>query len=193
MPYQIKLEIPTELRYIDSQIAKDIIRQDLRRASNILHKAIIDRIKTDLRNTTKHGYNYFYTGKLARSFKKRVYVTQKRMYAKISSSADYAAIHEAGGTIRPKSKKFLTVPLPTGIPLNNYPSPRLNPRLFYRAGNVLFLRQGNIPLYVLKTQVRMPARKYASTAIRKRKRKIMNSFKGFARKVINYGRKGKHT
>ncbi|MBY0560003.1 hypothetical protein [Hyphomicrobium sp.] len=76
-------------------------------------------------------------------------------------------VHEYGATIRPKSAKFLTVPLPAaldgrGVPLKR--SARDWQHTFVaksRAGNlIIFQRRGSsvVPLYVLKTEVKIPPR-----------------------------------
>ena len=74
----------------------------------------------------------------------------------------YARIHHKGGMIRPKNKKFLTIPFPGG------PADR---RVMVRASDfentfvhkgVIFQRQRDavVPLFILKRKVVMPKRPY---------------------------------
>lgn len=83
-------------------------------------------------------------------------------------SADFPAhVHEFGATIRPKSAKYLTVPLPPALNSDGTPkkkSARDWENTFVaksKAGNlIIFQRRGSqiVPLYVLKTSVKIPPR-----------------------------------
>lgn len=79
----------------------------------------------------------------------------------------YARVHEFGAVIKPKKAKYLTIPLPAamdsrGIPLKK--SARDWENTFVaksKKGNlIIFQKQGTVivPLYVLRTQVTIPAR-----------------------------------
>lgn len=79
----------------------------------------------------------------------------------------YLRTHEFGATIRPKRAKYLTIPLPAALNANGTPKKaraREWDRTFFltsRAGNLLIVRRDGrkiVPLYVLKRQVRIPAR-----------------------------------
>lgn len=76
-------------------------------------------------------------------------------------------VHEFGATIRPKNGKYLTVPLPAaldsrGVPLKKSARDWANTFVARsKKGNLLiFQRRGSqiVPLYVLKTSVKIPAR-----------------------------------
>lgn len=76
-------------------------------------------------------------------------------------------VHETGATIRPKKSKFLAIPLPAALNSKGLPkkrSPRQWANTFVatsRAGNlIIFQRRASqiVPLYVLKTEVRIPPR-----------------------------------
>lgn len=76
-------------------------------------------------------------------------------------------IHENGGVLRPKTAKYLTIPLPAALNANGTPkkpSARAWKNTFViksKAGNLLIVqRQGAriVPLYVLKTSVYIPPR-----------------------------------
>jgi hypothetical protein len=79
----------------------------------------------------------------------------------------YLFVHEYGGTMRAKRSQFMTIPLPAALNTDGTPKYRTarewNDTFVgeSRAGNLLiFQRQGRqiIPLYVLKKEVRVPAR-----------------------------------
>ena len=82
----------------------------------------------------------------------------------------YANIHETGGVITQKRVKWLTIPLqaaltPAGVPRGKARDFENTFFAWSKAGNlILFQRSGNdvIPLFVLKKQVRIPARRYMS-------------------------------
>lgn len=76
----------------------------------------------------------------------------------------YARIHEKGGTIKPKKAKMLTIPLPgiKGVAAN-YPDAFI---ITSKKGNVLLVekkgKKGLRPLFVLKKEVKIPARHWLS-------------------------------
>ena len=94
----------------------------------------------------------------------------------VAGGLPYAAIHEYGGTIKPKSSKYLAIPLdaaktPAGVPRG---APRDFQDTFFfksKAGNLLIGQKGIggglIPLFVLKKSVEIPKRRWASSAIDK--------------------------
>ncbi len=86
----------------------------------------------------------------------------------IGSPLIYASTHEFSATITPKSKRWLTVPLPAALNANGtmkLPKARDYPNTFIRKsrkGNLLiFQKRGRrriVPLFVLKDKVKIPAR-----------------------------------
>jgi len=84
------------------------------------------------------------------------------------SEVIYASIQEHGGTIRPKKRKWLTVPLP-GVKgtVSNYPDGFF---IKSKAGNLLFvIRKGKYgiqPLFVLKKEVKIPASHWLTQSIK---------------------------
>lgn len=85
----------------------------------------------------------------------------------VGSSARYLHFLFKGGTIRPRTAKYLAIPIgnaltPAGVP--RYPSPRDAGKLIFiprtRAGNTILARRkpggGIDPLFVLKKQVTIP-------------------------------------
>lgn len=79
----------------------------------------------------------------------------------------YLATHEFGAVIRPRNGQYLTVPLPAALNADGTPK-RRSARMWNdtfvarsRAGNLLIFQKDGariIPLYVLKTEVRIPPR-----------------------------------
>jgi hypothetical protein len=93
----------------------------------------------------------------------------------------YLFVHEYGGTMRAKKSQFMTIPLPEALNSDGTPKKR-NAREWNntfvgqsRAGNlIIFERRGReiIPLYVLKKEVRVPAR----LGLRKTQEDAMDTF-----------------
>lgn len=86
-----------------------------------------------------------------------------------SRSARIALVHERGATIRPKTKRFLAIPLPAALTpagVERQDGPRSYPEAFIirsKLGNLIIARTtgrgGSIePLYALKSQVKIPPR-----------------------------------
>jgi len=75
---------------------------------------------------------------------------------------DYAAIHHYGGTIRPKKKKFLTIPFPGGPADKRVPLRAADFADTFVAKGIIFQKRGEdiVPLFILKKSVEIPARPY---------------------------------
>ncbi len=75
---------------------------------------------------------------------------------------DYAAIHERGGTIVPKKKKFLTIPFPGGPADTKVPKRAADFDNTFVAKGIIFqsLAHESVPLFILKKSVTIPARPY---------------------------------
>jgi hypothetical protein len=86
---------------------------------------------------------------------------------RLGSALPYAKIHETGGTITAKKSKYLTIPLPAALGPNGVPKKKSAKdwdSTFVaksKKGNlIIFHKEGGrtVPLYVLKTSVKIPAR-----------------------------------
>ena len=87
----------------------------------------------------------------------------------------YGLIHETGGTIVPKTKQFLTIPLPgaltaSGVLRKSAAELQQNPSPF----DTTFIHDGTIigdrndrltPLFILRKRVEIPQRRWASSAV----------------------------
>lgn len=75
---------------------------------------------------------------------------------------DYAAIHHYGGVIKPKKKKFLTIPFPGGPADTKVPKRASDFEDTFVAKGIIFrkLGKGIQPLFILKKSVTIPARPY---------------------------------
>lgn len=85
-----------------------------------------------------------------------------RAVAETGTNVEHAAIHEFGGTIKPKTSKYLAIPVGT-----YKDSPRNHPRLKIRktgAGNLVLVSANGTVQYVLKSSVTIPARPYLRPA-----------------------------
>ena len=82
--------------------------------------------------------------------------------SEIGTNIEHAAIHEFGGVVRPKTAKYLA------IPVGNYKgSPRKHPSLRLRktaGGNLVMVDETGRVQYVLKTSVTVPAQPYLRPA-----------------------------
>lgn len=81
----------------------------------------------------------------------------------VGTDLEYAAIHEFGGTIQPKSGKYLAIPVGsyTGSP-RKYGDLKLRKTA---GGNLVMIDSSGIVQYVLKRNVEIPARPYMRPAV----------------------------
>jgi hypothetical protein len=107
------------------------------------------------------------TGSLARSFGKVVIGNSTDdLLLSVYTDSKYARIHEHGGTIKPKpGRKYLAIPLnpaKTGSGVSRFGSPRNIAGLkfggFSKAGNIILRNVQGVPMFVLVSQVKIPAR-----------------------------------
>jgi len=108
--------------------------------------------------TNKAGTTLFNRGRLYRSIKSRAQGGAVVISAG-GNEAPYARIHHEGGIIRPKNAKYLAIPITAMARLYK---PRDYPGNTFIAKGVIFLNEGGriTPLYALKKQVVIPARRY---------------------------------
>lgn len=112
------------------------------------------------------------SGALARSWQPSPATkTGQGIEVTVSSDLPYARIHETGGTIRPRRRQWLTVPLqdyPHGTRITDA---RFQGGFFFRSrrGSLLFgkrrARGGVEPLWSLRKQVTIPAQRYVTKAL----------------------------
>lgn len=117
------------------------------------------------------------TGNLAaRTRVTKATITGRQVSINIETNGiPYGLIHETGGTIVPKSKQFLTIPLPgaltpSGVLRKSAGELQQNPSPF----DTTFIHDGTIigerndaltPLFILRKKVEIPARRWASSAV----------------------------
>lgn len=129
------------------------------------------------------------TGTLGRSIQvdDRGITDKERPSARVGSNAVYAAIHEFGGEIRPKSSRYLTVPIgQTGRDLLRRGGLRAIPDTFVfrsRKGNLIVARtRGKArkaameAIAVLKDSVRIPRRPFLRPGLRMSNQAILDEF-----------------
>lgn len=117
------------------------------------------------------------TGNLAartRVTKATVTGTQARISIQ-TNGIPYGLIHETGGTIVPKTKQFLTIPLPgaltpSGVLRKSAGELQQNPSpfdtTFIHDGTIIGERNDRLtPLFILRKKVEIPARRWASSAV----------------------------
>lgn len=94
----------------------------------------------------------------------------------------YSAIHETGGTIKPKRAKYLTIPLKAAKTASGVARGKARDfaNTFIKkvsSGDLLiFQNKGNgiIPLFVLKKSVKIPASRYMSKALASRSSRVVD-------------------
>lgn len=165
---------------------KDTATKKLRDAEKQLPLALMRGVKDSLvivegqakRNVMTGGGSGLHvrTGHLHRSI---TYEGPKRRGRKIigavGTNIPYGPSHEFGATIRPKTAKFLTIPLPAAKTAAGAGRGRARdfPNTFVRrskAGNlILFQKIGKriIPLFVLKKMVKIPKRPWLKPGVTK--------------------------
>jgi hypothetical protein len=113
------------------------------------------------------------TGRLARSWRERLVVAEdQQATAEAYSDLAYARIQDEGGTITPRVRKYLAIPLirmPVGKWPRDWPAGALS-FVPTRRGGVLVRRakkgRGEA-VYALVRSVRIPAKRYVEKAVRK--------------------------
>ncbi len=86
-----------------------------------------------------------------------------RAVVAIGTNLEYAAIHEYGGTIRPKNGKYLAIPVGT---YKGSPTTHADLKVVKtRSGSLVMLDDNGTVQYVLKPSVTIPARPYLRPAL----------------------------
>lgn len=116
------------------------------------------------------------TGNLVRAMNYNVTENNGDVVGKVGNRMVYSAIHETGGTIKAKKGKYLTIPLPAAMtPAGVLRKPARQWENTFVRGKVIFQRRGekNVPLFVLKESVDIPARPYISTSLKETRDRII--------------------
>ena len=150
--------------------AATALSADMRGYLDAVALALAKRHSTPWPNGTTDKTLSMRSGNLIRAIKSSVAVkgtTVANLEGTIGAKVPYAAIQEFGGVIKPKTAKYLAIPLKAALDERGIPkkrSPREWEHTFVamsKNGNlIIFQRRGTqiIPLYVLKSSVTIPAR-----------------------------------
>ena len=114
------------------------------------------------------------TRTLSRSLTEQV-IEQSADYVEVEvgTNLEYAAIHEYGGTIRPKSSKYLAIPVGS---YTGSPSKHGDLKLRKTAnGNLVMVDASGSVQYVLKSSVTIPARPYLRPAVDENQEEIIET------------------
>ena len=128
--------------------------------AKLVRNSIRQTITTYLRFSKKHGWDYPYTGRLAKSFTLgKIEISDTKLISHVYSDAPQARILELGGTITPKHSQYLKVPvkhsrLPFTLPKEV--------ELQLKAGMLYY---GSRPAFVLARKVKIPAYSYIKRAL----------------------------
>lgn len=88
----------------------------------------------------------------------------------VGTNVEYAAIHEFGGTIRPKSKKYLAIPVGS---LKGSPTEHTLKLRKTRGGKLVMVDDSGTVQYVLKESVEIPAQPYLRPAFDEHKDEVV--------------------
>lgn len=128
------------------------------------------------------------SGHLSQSIGSKITAEMDALVAQIGSGVGaarkrlpYADIHETGGTIRPRHKKYLTIPLKAAkTPAGVTRAPALDWNNTFIRNKIIYQKRGDkiVALFALKKQVTIPARRYLSRTYRQMKGRIMKALRG---------------
>jgi phage gpG-like protein len=139
-----------------ADLSSDILRIVGRLAVRQIQRRIRQRRVTP--HTRKPGVTLVERGLLTQSIKAEP-KGNKVVISAGGANVPYARIHHEGGVIRPKTAKYLAIPL---TPKAKQFRPRQYPGETFIKKGVIFGKDGEklTPLYALKKQVTIPARPY---------------------------------
>lgn len=123
------------------------------------------------------------TRTLSRSIHEEITMqNEERAEGQVGTNLEYAAIHEYGGVIKPKTSRHLAIPV--GIYTG---SPRSHGDLKLRKtanGNLVMVDGGGAVQYVLKKSVEIPARPFMRPAFDEKKNEVQETMAGSFRTLI---------
>lgn len=134
------------------------------------------------------------TGRLRASLNKMMKVDAEGLKTIVGSGVGvgrrvkYATILEVGGVIIPKRAKFLTIPLRPALTkagVTKYPSARDYPNTIVFK-NMIWQKEGRklVPLFVLKKEVKIPAKRYMYKTAKQVAKKIGKIFIGAVERFV---------
>jgi phage gpG-like protein len=107
--------------------------------------------------------------------------TATSVTVEVGTNLQHAAIHEYGGTIRPKKGKYLAIPIGT---LTGSPQTHELKLRKTGAGNLLLVNASGTPQYLLRQSVEIPARPYMRPAWDENQEAIQTEVARVARQKI---------
>ena len=137
------------------------------------------------------------TGNLRRSLQekraKKVQERSNEIIGTVGSNLKYAAIHEYGGTIRPKRTKWLAIPLKAALTARGVArgGPRDFKNTFFamsKNGNLIMFSKSMgsiIPLFALKKEVKIPKNPYMKSGLKEKSSDIIKFFSEDIQKEVS--------
>lgn len=178
-----KKAILDEIKKIRAGLALDKFREIARRAMD--DYALLD-LDPQIQRNLAGGILGRRTGQLAtRTRVTKATITGRNVSMAIETNGiPYGLIHETGGTIRPKTKQFLTIPLPdamtaAGVVRKSAGELQQNPSPF----DTTFIHEGTIigekndkltPLFLLRKKAVIPERRWASRSVDETLNKLLD-------------------
>ncbi len=133
-----------------------------------LEKSLKVSTKQILNNTVSAGYTNRTSGRLANSWAhEKPVLEDKKIIGRVGNPVSYARIHEEGGTLMPTRSAALTVPI-AGHNFGTARDLKETGETFVRR-DVVFLKRGDsiIPIFALRRNVNIPARRYITEGVRR--------------------------
>ena len=137
------------------------------------------------------------TGNLRRSLQERrarkVQERGNEIIGIVGTNLKYAAIHEYGGTIRPKRAKWLAIPLKGALTARGVArgGPRDFKNTFFamsKNGNLIMFSKSMgsiIPLFALKKEVKIPKTQYMKSGLKEKTNDIIKFFSEDIQKEVS--------
>lgn len=171
----------TKLNSLKPQDRLSVVNKAMLHAVNLVERKLKLNLTGQILNVR--------TGKLRQSIGSRVFFSDTGITGLVGSGVRtgkrmiYANIHETGGTIVPKRKKWLTIPLDAAKTRSG--APRRAKALDWKdtfiirtkSGQLLIVRKDGkkklTPLYVLKKSVKIPKRRYLSKTMQQMEKRVL--------------------
>lgn len=153
-----------------------VVSQELKKFLETVAEALAQRHGNPYPNGTSTTTLSKRSGDLVESIRNSVFVKEGDLNSIVGSIGGvfYLKVHEYGKTIYAKNVKYLTIPLPAALNSNGTPKKKSAREwentfvLKSKAGNLLIVQKVGrniVPLYVLKTSVKIPARAQVRTTV----------------------------
>ena len=181
--------IHKKLERINFSKRPEVMRNAMHQVGEIVRRQLISNVSGRILKRR--------TGKLAQSIQSKVMTNglsvETGSGVKSGSPLPYSDIHEKGGTIKPKNAKYLTIP--TSFAMTRAGAAKFtakdlfntNPGKVFIAKDMIFLKTGKQsikPMFILKKEVNIPARRYLSTTADQVRTRVVRVISGALKREL---------